>query len=56
MSQSQPKNVSPEVSDAEFQRGPVELSDQELDVVVGGLGPVGGWASADVVAGPVGGW
>ncbi len=56
MSQSQPENVSPKFSNAVFPPGLVELSDQQLDIVVGGLGPVGGWGSADVAAGPVGGW
>jgi hypothetical protein len=34
----------------------VELDDRQLGLVVGGLGPVGGWRSADLSSGPVGGW
>ncbi len=34
----------------------VELDDEQLSIVSGGLIPVGGWRSADVTAIPVGGW
>jgi hypothetical protein len=34
----------------------VELDDEQLAAVGGGLIPVGGWAPPDVCAIPVGGW
>ena len=34
----------------------VELDDLQLEAVVGGLGPVGGWGAANLACGPVGGW
>jgi hypothetical protein len=34
----------------------VELDDRQLATVVGGFGPVGGWGSAALSTGPVGGW
>ena len=34
----------------------VELDDDQLDTVVGGRGPTGGWGAADKAPGPVGGW
>ena len=56
MSQSLPENVTRELSDADLPLGLVELSDQQLNLVAGGMGPTGGWGSTDVAAGPTGGW
>jgi hypothetical protein len=34
----------------------VELDDEQLAVVCGGVLPVGGWRAAELTAIPVGGW
>lgn len=34
----------------------IELDDEQLVMIVGGLGPVGGWGFAALSTGPVGGW
>jgi hypothetical protein len=34
----------------------VELDDLQLEAVVGGKGPVGGWGAEALSSGPVGGW
>lgn len=35
---------------------PVELTEEQLHLVTGGLGPAGGWTADSVVSGPAGGW
>jgi hypothetical protein len=34
----------------------IELDDEQLDMVVGGRGPVAGWGCTEIADGPVGGW
>jgi hypothetical protein len=44
-----PATVAPQAA------GLLELDDSQLQLAVGGSGPVGGW-TADLYTGPVGGW
>lgn len=57
MNVSQSEHAFGDAPEADFRCSVVELDDGQLQSVVGGSGPTGGWSfSADLAAGPTQGW